>query len=111
MSWFVFAIPLPIPIADASDPAARTKRNPKATTMRGDWARGHMDNKDEDEEEGAKDTEKRGKDDEEGDEQPQTLYLCINLGYCPSHFINAYGQNPTTQKNHIAVGAGAHLDY
>ena len=39
--------------------------------MRGDWVRGHMDetrNKDEDEEEGAKDTEKRGKDNEEGDE-------------------------------------------
>ena len=33
------------------------------------------------------------------------------LGLFPSHFIHAYGTNPTTQKNHIAVGAGAHLDY
>ena len=33
------------------------------------------------------------------------------LGLYPSHFIHAYGTNPTSQKNHITVGAGAHLDY
>jgi hypothetical protein len=33
------------------------------------------------------------------------------LGLFPSHFIHAYGTNPTSQKNHIAMGAGAYLDY
>ena len=37
--WFVFSIPLPIPLTDAFDPATRTNWDPKATTMRDDWTR------------------------------------------------------------------------
>ena len=38
-SWFIFSIPLPIPLTDAFDSATRTNRDPEAMTMRGDWMR------------------------------------------------------------------------
>jgi hypothetical protein len=36
LSWFVFAIHLPLPLTDASDAATRTKRYPESTTKRVD---------------------------------------------------------------------------
>jgi len=63
LSWFVFATCLPIPLTDASDPATRTKRHPKATTMKGDTTPKKGGNDDDEERE--KDTEKREKENEE----------------------------------------------
>ena len=59
MSWFVFAIHFLIPITDASGSATRTKRDPRAATVRGDTAvdRGGND----DGEEGGKGDREEGK--------------------------------------------------
>jgi len=60
-----FATCLPIPLTDASDPATRMKRHPKATTMKGDTTPKNGGNYDDEERE--KDTEKREKENGEGE--------------------------------------------